>query len=469
MVDGLLPPHDLDAEAAMLSAAFIDGAAADLLILECEPTDCYSESHRWMCEAVIELRRASQPVDVLTVCGWLKDHGRLEQVGGRAYLTDVLNSAPVVTNVSVYARRVRGKSKLRKILATAHRILAEGYNEVPDPDAFADRAAQSMHDAAMSRSTKAIEKFGKVARRGFKGISDAASEGRKLMGLPTGIDALDNMSGGMLDGTLTVLAALTGGGKSSLARQQGTFTAKRGTGVMVFSEEMINDELVMSSVCTEGNVDYSRVLTGTLGPSDWPKLTQSTVALDQIPMWLDDEPGIDLLKLRAKLRSAISEAAHTPVDPKKPAGPFVQIKLVIVDYLQLLKGYGDSREQEVASLAQGLKEIAKEFRVAVLALAQFNRGAESRASAKPEIRDLRESGNIGHAADNIWFLWWDAKTQPAKNGVQPVTLTVAKQRKGRRGDVALRFVKTYTRFEEDAAQPNNDAPDEEEWERRYGT
>jgi replicative DNA helicase len=472
-IEGRVPPHDLEAEAAVLSAIMLDPAALDKVV-ELKADYFYSEAHRRIFEAALELRAAGQPVDVVQVGSWLKDRQRLAQVGGAAYLQQILDSVPVVANVAAYGRTIHEKFRIRQLILACQKVTAQGYVDYGEPQSFIDNAEQAIYNIARTATKQSTERLLDVMKKSFKRLNDAVARGDRITGVATGFDRYDRMTAGLHEGDLTIVAARPGMGKTSFVLNLAANVAspkgrevsndpnqrweEAGVGAVVFSLEMPREQLANRMVCAEARVDVSKMRTGFLSPQDWSKLTQAASHLGSLPIWIDDSPGLTLLELRAKVRRLQSEFDTRDADGRK----LRKIGCVIVDYLQLMKGRDgvQSREQEISEISRGLKGLAKELEIPVIALSQLNRAVETRSekSKRPQISDLRESGAIEQDADNIVFIYRDDyynQDSPEQNIAE---LIVAKQRNGPTGTAKVRFDKQWTRFDNLAEGEYEDEP-----------
>ncbi len=463
VIEGRVPPHDLDAEAAVLSAVMIDNLALDKVLEFLKPEHFYSEAHRRIYEACLELKSQGQPVDIVQVGTWLKNRERIAQVGGMSYLTEVLNAAPAVANVAAYGKTIHEKSRVRQLIAVCQRVSAQGYIDYGDAQAFIDGAEQSVYQLARTSESSSVEPLLHVMKKSFKQLTEAMQRGDRITGVATGFDRYDRLTAGLHDGDLTIVAARPGMGKTSFVLNLAVNVARPkpreavadgqrwdepGTGAVVFSLEMPREQIANRMVCCEGKVDVGKVRQGFLGQQDWSRLTQAASYLGGLPIWIDDSPSLGILELRAKVRRLQAEYDRTDDQGRKVK----RIGLVVVDYLQLMKGRDgvNSREQEISEISRGLKQLAKELRVPVIALSQLNRAVETRSekSKRPQLSDLRESGAIEQDADNICFIYRDdyynKETSEERNIAE---LIIAKQRNGPTGTVKVRFDNQYTRFD----------------------
>jgi len=475
-VEGRVPPHDLDAEAAVLSAVMIDPNAFDRVQDFLKPDHFYSEAHRRIFEACVELKATGQPVDVVQVGSWLKTRERLAQVGGMGYLTEVLNAAPAVANVQAYGQTIFEKFRIRQLILVCQKVSAQGYSDYGAAQAFIDGAEQSIYNIARTSQSQTTEKLIDVMKKSFKALTEAVQRGDRITGVPTGYERFDKLTAGLHDGDLSIVAARPGMGKTSFVLNVAVNVAapkareaahdpnqrweEQGVGCAVFSLEMPREQLANRMVCSEARVDVSKMRTGFLSSQDWNRLTQAASFLGSLPIWIDDSPVLTILDLRAKVRRLQSEFDVIDENGRKTR----RIGLVVVDYLQLMKGRDgvQSREQEISEISRGLKALAKELKVPVVALSQLNRAVETRSekSKRPQISDLRESGAIEQDADNIIFIYRDDYYNREDSAEPNVAeLIIAKQRNGPTGTAKVRFDKEYTRFDNLAEGEYEDMPE----------
>ncbi|HLK35134.1 MAG TPA: replicative DNA helicase [Polyangiaceae bacterium] len=473
-VEARVPPHDLDAEAAVLSSVMVDPLAFDKVSELLRPEHFYSEAHRRIFEACVELSSAGQPVDVVQVATWLRDRERLPQVGGMAYLTEVLNAAPAVANVGAYARTIHEKWRVRQLILTCQRVTAQGYAGYGEAQVFIDSAEQAVYDIARTRETSSVQTLREAMQETFRRITKATERGARITGIATGFDRYDRITSGLHDGELTIVAARPGMGKTSFVLNLAANVAspqqlegshdpnerweEPGHGVVFFSLEMPSEQIANRLLCAEARVDVSRVRTGMLTPSDWSKLTQAAAHLATLNIWVDDSAALSVLDVRSKVRRLQAEFDRVDAatgDRKQRIG------VIVVDYLQLMRGreYTQSREQEISEISRGLKQLAKELALPVIALSQLNRAVETRGekSKRPQLSDLRESGAIEQDADNICFIYRDDYYNKESADQNVAELIVAKQRNGPTDTVRVRFDKQYTRFDNLAEGDYDDA------------
>lgn len=466
--EGRVPPHDLDAEAAVLSAVLLDAGAFDQAYEVLRAEHFYSDANRRVFEAVLDLQGKGQPVDVVSVASWLRSRERLEQVGGTPYLAQLADATPAVAHVGQHARVVREKYRLRQVIATCQQYAAAGYGDCGDVQEFIDHAEQSIFDIARVPERTAVRPVRDAINRAFDLLAAAARRGEAVTGVPTGFTRLDRQVAGLHPGDLYIVAGRPGMGKTAFVLNIATNAAQAhrvrvddphapfgeaeveepGYGVAFFSLEMPREQLASRLLATEARVDVSKIRSGAIGHEDWNKLTDAAARLGKLPLWLDDTPALGLLDLRAKVRRLKADINRASGDAPRAQ----KLGLVVVDYLQLMQGRRDAgnREQEISELSRGLKQLAKELEVAVIALSQLNRSVETRTSKdkRPQLSDLRESGAIEQDADTIIFIYRDEyynKDMTAEPGVAEII--VAKQRNGPTGTVKVHYEAAFTRFD----------------------
>ncbi|AUX36216.1 MULTISPECIES: replicative DNA helicase [Sorangium] len=482
IVAGRVPPHDLDAEAAVLSAILLHRDALDRVLEILKAEHFYSEANSRIYEAAQELASGGTPIDIVSVASWLRDRERLAQVGGAAYLAQLADATPAVAHVGAHARVVYEKWRVRQLIATCQRVAAEGYGDVGVVQEFIDGAEQAVYQLARTPQGTSTQPIAQVLKAAFEQITAAAERGDRITGISTGYEKLDAKTAGLHDGDLSIVAARPGMGKTSFVLNLAVNVAsprtvsspgpdqaghgierhEPGFGAAVFSLEMPREQLATRMVCSEGRVDVGKLRQGFLQPDDWRRLTEAASFLSTLPIWIDDTPAISLLELRAKVRRIQAEYDRPPSDGNSGR----RVGLVVIDYLQLMKGRDgvSSREQEISEISRGLKQLAKELKVAVIALSQLNRAVETRTTKdkRPQLSDLRESGAIEQDADNIIFIYRDEYYNPETTNSKGIAeLIVAKQRNGPTGKVLTRFTSSCTRFDNLAPGDYPDMVDDE--------
>ena len=432
-----VPPQNLEAESSVLGGILLENEAVNQVLELLRAEDFYRESHRKVFRAIVELSDRSEPVDLITLSDCLKNRGELEAVGGTAYLASLADFVPTAANISHYARIVREKSILRSLISTATEIATRGYEEQGNVDEFLDSAEKVIFDISEKKIKASFVAVGDMIKDTLKTVEKLYERKEMVTGVPTGYNDLDKLTAGLQPAELIIVAGRPGMGKTAFALNIAANAAFTGAGVAVFSLEMAKEQLVLRMLCSEARVDSSKVRSGYLGERDFPQLAKAAGRLHEAPIYIDDTPAISVLELRAKARRLVRDRSK-------------KIGLIIVDYLQLMRGMGtaSNREQEISEISRSLKALAKELSVPVLALSQLNRRVEDRSDRRPMMSDLRESGAIEQDSDVIMFIYRDEvynKSDESKKGLAEII--VAKQRNGPIDTVTLTFLNVYTRFE----------------------
>ena len=431
-----VPPQNLEAESSVLGGVLLDNDAINQVLELLRSEDFYRESHRKVFRAMIELSDRAEPVDLITLSEYLKSRNELEAVGGTAYLASLADFVPTAANISYYARIVREKSILRSLISTATDIATRGYEEQGNVEEFLDAAEKVIFDISERKIKASFVAVGDMIKDTLKTVEKLYERKEMVTGVPTGYEDLDRLTAGLQPADLIIVAGRPGMGKTAFALNIATNAAFTGVGAAVFSLEMAREQLVLRMLCSEARVNSSKVRSGYLGERDFPQLAKAAGRLHEAPIYIDDTPAISVLELRAKARRLVRDRTK-------------KIGLIVVDYLQLMRGMGaaSNREQEISEISRSLKALAKELNVPVIALSQLNRRVEDRSDRRPMMSDLRESGAIEQDADVIMFIYRDEvyNKDDSKKGVAEVI--VAKQRNGPIDTVKLTFLNEYTRFE----------------------
>jgi replicative DNA helicase len=441
-----LPPQSIEAEESVLGGILLDNTAIDRAIEVLGPDDFYREGHRRIYRAMLELSERGEPTDIITLSEVLRAQGDLATVGGATYLAELAERVPTAANIMQYARIVKEKAILRGLIGTATEIATRGYEASEDVDMLLDQAEQRIFAISEGRIRPAFYSMGEVIMETLKTVERLHEHKQMVTGVPTGFDDLDRLTAGLQPSELIILAGRPGMGKTALALNiaQHAALATSTCGVAVFSLEMAKEQLVLRMLCAQARVDSSKVRGGFLSDRDFERLAIAAQQLGDAPIYIDDSPGLSVLELRAKAR-------------RLKRDPRVHLGLVIIDYLQLMRGLGaaDSREQEISQISRSLKNLAKELSVPVIALSQLNRQVEQRAERRPLLADLRESGAIEQDADVVAFVFREEAYHPDNEEVRGLAeVIVAKQRNGPIGNVRLAYRSEYTKFE-------NYAPEED--------
>ena len=432
-----VPPQNLDAEQSVLGGIMLDNQALNSALEILDADDFYSEAHRKIFSAIIELYNKSEPCDIITLSNILKNRTQLDHAGGISYLSALSDSVPSAANISHYAKIVKEKSILRKLIGTATEILHKSYTSSSDIDTVLDEAEHAIFEISENKIRPTFSPFKDLIKDSVKTIEKLYERKELVTGVPTGFEKLDDITSGLQKSDLVIIAGRPSMGKTAFAMNIAQYAAlEAGIPVAIFSLEMSKEQLALRMLSSEARVDSQRIRRGFLGEADWPKLITAAGRLSEAQIFIDDTPAISALEMKAKSRRLKSE---------------VNLGLIILDYLQLMRGggYKDSREQEISEISRSLKTLAKELNVPVIALSQLNRKVEDRTNKRPQMADLRDSGAIEQDADLIAFIYrdelYDKSEENPEKGMAEII--VGKQRNGPTGMVKLAFQDKFARFE----------------------
>jgi len=432
-----IPPQNLEAESSVLGGILLENDAINQVCEILRAEDFYRESHRKIFRAMIEITDRNEPVDLITLSDFLKGKNELEAVGGSAYLAALADFVPTAANISYYAKIVREKAILRSLITTATEIATRGYEEQGNVEEFLDSAEKVIFDISEKKIKAAFMAVGDMITDTLKTIDKLYQRKEMVTGVPTGYEDLDKLTAGLQPADLIIIAGRPGMGKTAFALNMATNAAYSGIGAAIFSLEMAKEQLVLRMLCSEARVNSSKVRSGYLGERDFPQLAKAAGRLHEAPIYIDDTPAISVLELRAKARRLLRDRSK-------------KVGLIVVDYLQLMRGMGNAsnREQEISEISRSWKALAKELNVPVIALSQLNRKVEDRTGRKPQMSDLRESGAIEQDADVIMFIYREEVYDKSNDDVKgKAEVIVEKQRNGPTGTITLTFIGEYTRFE----------------------
>lgn len=443
------PPVSLEAEVAVLGGLLNDPDAVTRVVEIIDDTMFFREAHRRIFRAVARLFGRGAAADVITVGDELRNSGELESSGGLAYLAELLDAVPTAANIQYHARIVQSKALLRRLIDASSQIVRDVYEQTDRPvEEVLDHAEQRIFQVAQSHDRGGFVRIKQILRETFEKIEKLQESGAPVTGIPTGFKDLDRMTAGLHPGDLAIVAARPSMGKTSWVLNAAQNAAiDHGVPVAIFSLEMSKEQLVQRFLCAEGRVDASRLKVGRLSAEEMQRLARAAGLLNVAPIWIDDSPGSTVLEMRAKARRLKADE---------------DIGLLVIDYLQLMSGGGrggsDSRTQEVSEISRGLKALARELAIPVIALSQLSRGPEQRQDKRPMLSDLRESGSIEQDADLVMFLFREEyylrpEEIEEKGAAGRAELILAKHRNGPTGMVPLYFHKAYTRFDDMTHEP----------------
>ena len=430
-----VPPQSNEAEIAVLGSMLLEENAISQTIELLEENYFYNENHSQIFNAIISIYAKNKPVDLITVIEELKRNNTLEKVGGASYITGLTQAVPTAANVAHYAKIVRERYVIRSLITTCTRIASESYQGETGADELLDKAERQIFGIMTEKTDVSSVPVSEVIKDSIEEIDSMYQRKESIIGIPTGFHQFDIMTAGLQPSDLIIIAGRPSMGKSALATCIAQHAGiEEGIPTVMFSLEMAKRQLAQRMLCSHAKVDFQKVRTGFLSQSDWPKLTNAASKLSEAPIFIDDTPAISILELRAKSRRLKNQ---------------YDIKLIIVDYLQLMRGpsRSENRQQEISEISRSLKTLARELNVPVIGISQLSRAVESRSDRRPQLSDLRESGAIEQDADVVLLLLREEYYNPTPENRGLAELIVAKQRNGPVGTLNLAFIKEYTRFE----------------------
>jgi replicative DNA helicase len=433
------PPHNLEAEQSVLGAILLSDRALYALVIEegLRPDDFYRERHRVTYAAMLELYNTNEPIDPLTVTEALRQSGRLDDAGGAEAIDALTGSVPLVGHARRYAQIVKENALLRRLLTTTYAIQASVTERRLAPRDLVEQAEKAMLEVAHDDKQQDFRSIDEILHDELDKMQRLSAEGTALTGTPSGFKDLDEITGGFQPGNLIILAARPSMGKSALVTNIAENAAiDHNRPVALFSLEMSETELAQRFVASQGRIFGDKLRKGRVQDSEWPKILEATKKLSTAPLYVDDSSDIGILDIRAKARRLHQQA---------PGG----LGLIVIDYLQLMRPDAgtDNRVEQVGQMSRGLKILARELNVPVIALSQLSRAVEQRHDKKPILSDLRESGQIEQDADLVMFIYRDEYYEKDESEQQGLAdILIAKHRNGGLGDVTLTFRKEYPKF-----------------------
>ena len=432
---GKVPPHDIEAEQAVIGSMLTDSDAVSSSIEVLKEEDFYREDNRIIYSAMLNLYNRAEPIDLITLKSELESMGKFDKVGGYEYLSALPDKVPTTANVVKYIKIVEEKSTLRNLIKTANEIIEMGYDPTEEIEDVMECAEKKIFNIMQDKNQKGYEAIKDILVDSFTELEELYNRKGHITGVPTGFVDLDYRLAGLHGSELILVAARPAMGKSAFALNIATNAALRGnTPVAVFSLEMSSKQMTNRILCSEAMVDSNKVKTGKLEDEDWSKLAEAIGPLSETGIYIDDTPGISIMEIRARCRKLKIEK---------------HIGLVVIDYLQLIQGSNKrngSREQEISEISRSLKILAKELEVPVIALSQLSREAEKRQDHRPMLSDLRESGAIEQDADIVMFLYRDDYYDKESKKQNVAEVIIAKNRGGSTGTVELGWLGSYTKF-----------------------
>jgi replicative DNA helicase len=436
MSEERLPPQNTNAEQSVIGAMLLNRNALTRGLELLSTDSFYRDSHRTIYDSMKALYDKNEPVDIVTVTNELRSAGKLETVGGSVYISDLLNSVPTAANMDYYAKIVEEKHMLRRLIDAGTRMVTESFESSAIVTSVLDNAEKTIFEIAMNRDKRDFHKVDNILKEVLDRIDQLYEKKGSITGCPSGFPDLDKYTAGFQNSELIIVAARPSVGKTALALNFAAHAAiKNKIPVGIFSLEMSKEQLAQRMLCAEAEVDAQRLRTASLSDSGWKRLTKAIGRISEAPIFIDDSPVMTAMEMRAKARRLKIEHG---------------IGMVLVDYLQLMQGKSsgeENRVQVISEIARGLKTLARELDVPVIALSQLSRGIEQRQDRIPRLSDLRDSGEIEQTADVVLFIHREDYYNPGAESGNLADIIIAKQRNGPTGKVELVFRKEFTKFE----------------------
>jgi len=433
----LVPPQNTEAEQSVLGSLLLDKKALIKIADRIGIDDFYEPAHAKIYEAILELFEKRRAIDVVTLTDLLENKHVLSEIGGASYLATLVNLVPSSAHVEHYADIVHNKGVLRRLIEAAGEISSLGYKEDKNIDEILDKSEQLLFSVSQNMSREKFTSIKEILTQAFERIDELHKEKGKIRGVPTGYRDLDNMLAGMQNSDLIILAARPSMGKTSLALNISENVAiKSKKPVAIFSLEQSKEQLVDRMLCSQAGLDAWKLRTGKLNEDDFPKVGYAMGVLSEAPIFIDDQPLCNVMEIRAKARRLQMEHG---------------IGLIVIDYLQLMQGARISRDanrvQEISEISRGLKALARELNIPVLALSQLSRAVEHRPDKRPQLADLRESGSIEQDADVVMFIYRDDYYDQDSEKKNIAEILIKKHRNGPVGSMELFFIPGQTKFQ----------------------
>ena len=415
-----IPPHSVESEQSILGSIILDKEAIITVAETIQPMDFYKEAHKIIYESMLKLNSNNEPIDLITLIEELRKEGHLDSIGGISYLTSLSTIVPTTSNVKYYANIVKEKSVMRQLIKASNEIINLGYDASTDVQEILDKAEKNIFDISQEKSGDDIQPINVVLQDTFEMIEKLCTDKSEVTGITTGFADLNKKINGLQRTDLILLAARPAMGKTAFSLNLVQNAALKGdASVAVFSLEMSKEQLVQRMLSAQ-----SKIKTGNLGESDWPRIIDGMAVLSEANIFIDDTPGIKISEIRSKCRRLKIEKG---------------LDLILIDYLQLMEGEGknENRQQEIAKISRSLKILAKELDCPVVALSQLSRSPELRKDHRPILSDLRESGSIEQDADIVMFLYRDEYYHDDSEKKNIGEVIIAKNRHGETGNVEL--------------------------------
>lgn len=433
-----LPPQNIEAEQSVLGGVLIENEAVHKVMEILTAEDFYRDAHRKIYDALMDLAERDEPADLITLTNELRKKEHLDSVGGASYVTSLIDSVVTAANIEYYAKIVKEKATLRKLIDTSTEIITHSYEDRSDVESLLDEAERAIFEISENRVKPSFYPIRDIVKQSFKTIERLYEKKELVTGVPSGYRELDQRTAGFQPSDLIIVAGRPSMGKTAFCLNVAQYAAiEKRTSVGIFSLEMSKEQIVIRMLCSEAQVEGTRLRTGFLSESDWPRLTLAAGTLSDAPIFIDDAAALSVLELRAKARRLNAEHG---------------LGMIMIDYLQLMRGRAkvESRQQEISEISRSLKALAKELNVPVIAVSQLSRRTEERQGMRPQLSDLRESGAIEQDADVILFIYRDEVYNRSEDNPNrgKAELIIGKQRNGPTGKIELAYLDKFTTFKE---------------------
>jgi replicative DNA helicase len=433
-----LPPQHLEAEQSILGGILIENEAINRVTEILDADDFYRDAHRKIFNALINLSERDEPADLITLTNELRNIDQLDSVGGASYLASIIDSVPTAANIEYYAKIVKEKAILRKLIQTSTEIITQSYEDRGDVEGFLDEAERAIFEISEKRVRPSFYPIKDIVKESFKILERLYEKKELITGVPSGFKELDRLTAGFQPSDLIIIAGRPSMGKTAFCLNLAEYAAiEKKIPIAIFSLEMSKEQLGIRMLCSEAHVEGTKLRSGFLSESDWPRLTIAAGNLSESSIYIDDTAALSVLELRAKARRLKSDHG---------------LGMLIIDYLQLMKGRArvESRQQEISEISRSLKGLAKELNIPVIAVSQLSRKTEERTGNRPQLSDLRESGAIEQDADLILFIYRDevynrSEDNPNRGKAEVI---IGKQRNGPIGKIDLAFIDKFTTFKD---------------------
>ncbi len=444
-----VPPHNIEAEKSVIGAVLLDNKIFDQIVDIIAPNDFYKNSHRIIFKAFLNLYNQREPIDILTVTDFLQRNKQLEEIGGASYLSEIMDSVPTSANALYYAKIVKDKALLRQIIETSTGVIEESYEQPENIEEFIDKVEKRFFELSEKRFKATFSDLTTIIKEAVSTIEHLYASKSIVSGVPSGFIDLDRKLNGFHKSDLIIVAGRPSMGKTALCLNIAHYVAvRKKIPVAFFSLEMSKEQLGFRLLSQETGIPSNVLRNGLIAREQWGKITEAAGVLSEGKLFIDDTPAMSILEIRSKARRLKSQE---------------DIQLIIVDYLQLIRGFEDrdSREREISEISRFLKNLARELNIPVIALSQLNRAVEQRANKRPQLSDLRESGAIEQDADVIIFIYRDEVYNKETKDKGIAEIIIGKHRNGPTGTVLLKFNSDTTTFENLAPEYYQDMVEEE--------